>query len=91
VELVGGAGRPDQELAAHAQVAEQGVAGVERQPEVLAAPPGGVDPAAGEPIGEVGGPRQVPPDRTRVPYLDRVDAMSDGELLQAATDDLDLG
>ena len=41
VALVGYAGRLHQHLAAHAEVAEEGVAVVEGEPEVLAAPVGG--------------------------------------------------
>ena len=63
-------GALDQHLAAHAEVAEQGVAVVERQPEVLAAAAGGVDPAAGQRGGEAVGPARVAAYRARVQHLD---------------------
>ena len=56
------------ELAAHAEVAEQRVAAVERQPEVLAASAGGHDPAAGERGGEAGRAARVPAYRARVQH-----------------------
>ena len=59
----------DEQLAAHAEVGEQGVAVVERQPEVLAAAPGGLEPAAGERRGEAGRAAEVAADRARVEDL----------------------
>ena len=70
VPLVGRAGRLDQHLAAHAEVAEQGVAVVERQPEVLAAAAGGLDPAAGQRGGEAGRAARVAAYRAGVQHLD---------------------
>ena len=70
VPLVGRRGRLDQDLAAHAEVAEQRVAVVERQPEVLAAAAGRLDPAAGQRRGEAGRAARVTAHRTRVQHLD---------------------
>ena len=83
VPLVGGAGGLHEHLAAHAEVAEQGVAVVERQPEVLAAPAGGLDPAAGQGGGEAGGPARVAADRARVQHLDLGQPGADDVALQA--------
>ncbi len=72
-------------------MAEHGVAGVEREPEVLAAAAGGEHPAAGEPVREVGGPGGVPAHRARVQHLDPLDRPADDVRVQAAADHLDLG
>jgi hypothetical protein len=90
VSLVGGVGRLHQHLAAHAEVAEQGVAGVQGQPQVLAAAAGVGERAPGEPGDEVVGAGQVPADGTGVEHLDRGDAPVEHVRLEAATYDLDL-
>ncbi len=89
-----------QQLAAHAEVGEQGVLGHRRrarrpyrhgQPQVLAAAAraGDGEPAGGG--GEVVGAGRVPPDRARVQHLGRADGAADDMPFQAPADDLDLG
>ena len=54
VPLVGVPGGLDEQLTAHPEVAEEGVAVVEREPEVLAASAGRLEPAPGQCGGEAG-------------------------------------
>ncbi len=91
VSLVGGSGGLHQHLAAHAEVAQQGVAAVERQPEVLAAAPGRGDAVPGQAGGEVVGAGEVTAHRPRVQHLDAGDGAPDDVGLEATTDHLDLG
>jgi hypothetical protein len=89
-----------QQLAAHAEVGEQGILGHRRrarrrlrhgQPQVLAAAarPGDGEPARGG--GEVAGAGLVPPHRAGVQHLGRTDGAPDNVPFQAPADDLDLG
>ena len=75
----------------HPEVAEQRVAVVERQPEVLAAPAGRLDPAAGQRGGEAGRAARVAPHRARVQDVDPGDRRAEHVPLEAGADDLDLG
>jgi len=84
-------GGTDQELSAHAQVRDQRVGGVEREPQVLAASAGPQHRPAGEPGGKVDASCRVPPNRARVQDRDPVDRAPDDPPLQAPADDLDLG
>ena len=70
---------------------EQGVAVVEREPEVLAPPPGGLDAAAGQRLGEAGGPADVTAHRAGVQHVDAGDRGAEHVALEAGADDLDLG
>jgi hypothetical protein len=81
----------DEELPAHAEVGQEGVGVVQRQPEVLAAAAHpGHDPARGGGC-EVRRSGQVPADRARVEDLDGVDAVTHDVLRQTSAYDLDLG
>ena len=91
VPFGGGGGRLHQHLAAHAEVAEQGVTGVQRQPQVLAAAAGVGEGAPGQPGDEVVGPGEVPSDRAGVQHLHCGDVPVQHVTREAATDDLDLG
>ena len=53
--------RVEPELAAHPQMGQHGVSVGQREPQVLAPPPGFVDGLADQPVFEVGDPRQMPP------------------------------
>ena len=87
----------DQQLAAHAEVRDEGAAGRRavrlghRQPQVLAAPVRGGERAAGQGGDEVLGALEVPPDGPRVVHLDGGHRAPGDPLLQAAPDHLDLG
>ena len=92
VPLVGGAGGLHEHLAAHAEVAEQGVAAVEGQPEVLAAPAGAPRP------GGRSARRRSRRGRARSRRTGRGCSTSTGSMvraddvaLEAGADDLDLG
>ena len=89
--VVGGPGRLHEQLPAHAQVAEQGVPVVQGQPEVLAASPGGLDPASGEGQREALGTARVAADRARVEDVDPGDGPAEHVAGEARPDDLDLG
>ena len=91
VPLVGYAGRLHQHLAAHAEVAEQGVAAVEGEPEVLPASVGSGERAPGQAGGEVGRTAGVAAYRTGVQDLDGDDRAAQDVGLEAGADDLDLG
>ena len=86
-----GGRRLHEQLAAHAEVGQEGVAVVERQPQVLAAAPGLLDAPAGQPGREVVGAGGVAPYRTGMQYVDRGDGAADHVGLEAEADDLDLG
>jgi len=81
----------DEELTAHAEMAEHGVASVELHPEVLAATPDTDDRPLLEAVDEVGGARNVPPQRPDVVDGHAGDGVPDNMVGDAATDDLDLG
>jgi hypothetical protein len=83
--------RHDEQLPAHAEVPGQGVAGVQRQPQVLAPPLRRQDGAPGEPADEVVGTRSVPAHRARVRDLHLLDRASRDAALQPEPDGLDLG
>ena len=91
VALVGGSALLHQQLAAHPEVAEEGVAVVEREPEVLAAAQGALEPATGQRGGEAGRAAQVAAYRTGVQDGDRLDGAADDVAGQAVADGLDLG
>ena len=80
----------DEQLAAHAQVREQGVL-ARRQPQVLAPAPGAVQAAPGQRGLEVGRAGQMAAHRARVQDLDGLDGPADDVVLQATADGLDLG
>ena len=83
--------RHDQQLAAHAQVPGERVAGVQRQPQVLAAALGGKQRPALEQRAEVVGAGLVPAHRPGVRDLDPLDHPARDAALEAAAHDLDLG
>jgi hypothetical protein len=72
-------------------VGDDRVAGVEREPEVLAAPADVEDLAVGEDGGEVLGAGQVAADGAGVVYLDGVDGPAGDPAGQALAYRLDLG
>src|SRR5690606_27456294 len=72
-----------QHLPGHAEMAEDGVAGVQREPEVLPAPPHRGDGAAGERGGEVGPACGVAPYGAGVQHVDRLDLSPDHPLGKA--------
>jgi hypothetical protein len=80
-----------QELAAHPEVREQGVAVVEGEPEELSTPDDVDHPGTGQPIGEVDRPLQVPTHRPGMQNLHRTEPGSDDPVRQAPPDDFDLG
>jgi hypothetical protein len=71
-------------------VSEERVAVVEWQPEILAPPPSGLEPATGQCGREPSRPTQVSSDRTRMEYVDARDRGADDMALEAGADDLDL-
>ena len=81
----------EQELPAHAEMAQQGVSPVESQPEVLAPAPGVDDRAAGEAGGEVVRPGEMAAHRARIEHGDVGDGAANDVLGESAADDLDLG
>jgi hypothetical protein len=83
--------RYDEQLPAHPEVTDERVAGVERQPQVLAAAQRRVDTPAGEQVDEVALPGQVTADRARVRHGDRGDPAPDDAAGETEADDLDLG
>jgi hypothetical protein len=91
VLLVRRVGALDEQLPAHAEVGGDGLAGVQRQPQVLAAALRRGDRPAHDPPGEVRGTGLVPPDRPGVVHLDRVDGPAGHPPREAVADDLDLG
>jgi hypothetical protein len=72
-------------------VAEDRVAAVEGQPEVLPTPARRDHPAAGGERGEVVGTGKVPAHRSGMEYVDPLDDAAHDVALEATTDDLDLG
>jgi len=80
-----------EELTAHPEVAQECVAGVEGEPEVLPAAPRGGHAGALECLGEVVGTGEVTTHRTGMEDLDLVDAMADQVAFHPAAHDLDLG
>jgi hypothetical protein len=91
VLLVLGGRRLHQQLAAHAEVADDRVAGVEREPEVLAAAGHVEDRAAGQHGDEMRVAGQMAADRAGVVHLDGRDGPAGHPLGQALPDGLDLG
>ena len=92
VLLVGCALRLDEQLAAHAEVRENGSGLVgERKPEVLAATLRQPDPVPLQPCPEVLAARDVPAHRARMQHLYVGDDPSADPALQTASYDLDLG
>ncbi len=89
--LGGGVGRLDEELTAHAEVSEQRVAVVERQPEVLAPPAGALDPATGQRGGEALRAARVAAHGPRVQHLDAGDGAAHRVPLEAHAHHFDLG
>src|SRR6185503_8861285 len=73
VALVGVPGLLHEQLTTHPQVAEEGVAVVERQPEILAAPTGRLEAAPGQGSGEPGGAAVVTAYRTGMEHGDGPD------------------
>jgi hypothetical protein len=69
----------------------QGVAAVQRQPQVLAPAAGRDQRAAAQRGGEVDRPGGVSPYRAGVEDLDGTDGVPHDMALEAGTDDLDLG
>jgi hypothetical protein len=84
-------GRLDQELAAHAQVADDRVTGIQQQPQVFAAAGDIEDGAPGQHRDEVGVAGQVAADRAGVVHLDRRDGATGHPLGQPLPDGLHLG
>ena len=82
--------RTQPELARHAEVREDRRAVVERQPQVLTAPPRIDDRPAGERTNEVECARQMAPDRSRMQHFDRVDRSTDRPRGEALADRFDL-
>ena len=78
------------QLAAHAQVDDQGRAVVEAEQQVLAGPVDRLDGVALEPGAELLGAR-VATDRAPVAHLDRLDLPADDLALEVAPDGLDFG
>ena len=78
VPLVGCARVLEQHLAAHPEVAEQRVVVVEGEPQVLAAAPGGLDPAPHESGDEARRAARVAAHRPRMQHLDRADGARRG-------------
>ena len=91
VPLLRAVRRLHQDLARHPEVAEQRVAVVERQPEVLAAPAGRLDPPPGQRLGEAGRAARVAPHRARVQHVHPGDRRAEHVPLEPGADDLDLG
>ena len=83
--------RLHEQLAAHAQMCENGVTAVERKPQVLATPPRCLDPPPHEQSREVVCSGNVTTDSARVSDRDVGNAPSHDPALQAPPDDLDLG
>ena len=76
---------------ASATSAADGVRVVEREPEELAAPHGGLHPPAGQTALEVGGSPAVPGERAIIEHLDTGDARTRDGGFESGPDDLDLG
>ena len=91
VSLVGGISRLHQQLPAHAEVGQQRVAAVEREPEELAPASGVGDHSPLEHSGEVGSAAEVTSHRSRVQDLHRLQAAPHDVALEAAAHHLDLG
>ncbi len=89
--LVGGVGGLHEQLAAHAEVAEEGVTVVEGQPQVLAAAPGRLDAAPGQGVGEPRGAARVAAHGAGMEDVDPGDGGAEDVALEAGPDDLDLG
>jgi hypothetical protein len=94
----GRVGVRDEELPAHAEVAEHGISAastvhrvLELHPEVLAAAGGADDRAALEAVDEVGRAGQVAAQRADVVHRDGADRVTDHVVGDAESDDLDLG
>ncbi len=84
-------GRDDEELAAHPEMPREGVAGVEREPEVLSPAAGREDRPAGQQVDEVLRAGLVPSDGAGMADLHGGDLTAGHALLQAEPDDLHLG
>src|SRR4051812_16700479 len=95
VLLVRGVGRADEQLTAHAEVGDEGLAPAalrsgQREPEVLAAPGRGLDREAGEAGGEVIPAADVPTDGAGVTDLHGGGRTAGDPALQAVAHGLDL-
>jgi len=84
-------GRPQQHLAAHAEVPDDRPLAAERQPQELAPAHGGGDRRTRRERLEVAGCRVMPRERTWVEHVDRRDARTGDRRRQAGAHDLDLG
>ena len=91
VRLVGSIGWLDEQLATHAEMSEDRVTAVEREPQVLAAPARCLDPPPDEQSREVVCSGNVTADGARMSDRDVGDAPTHDPALEAAPDDLDLG
>src|SRR5690606_18398277 len=91
VLLVRDTRRLHEHLPAHAQVADDGFARGQLQPQVLAAPSHGFDTLPGQAPGEVDRPENMPPYRTLVQHVDAANRAATDVLGQPATDGLDFG
>jgi hypothetical protein len=69
---------------------DEGLVGAERDPEVLAAPPGRTEPLPGQPSGQVRGAGKVTTYGSGVEHLDPFDHAPGRCRDQTASDDLDL-
>jgi hypothetical protein len=78
-------------LTRHAEVPDERRVVVERQPEVLAPPPGAHDRATGELGGEVERAGHVPAYRARMQHLYRLDPAAGDPFVQAQPHRFDLG
>ncbi|BDZ56129.1 hypothetical protein GCM10025870_32020 [Agromyces marinus] len=83
--------RAQQQLPAHAEVADQCGASGQRHPQELAAPHRGLDALAGQQRLEIAGCRVVPLQRPGVEHLDPGDVRARDRRREPRTDDLDLG
>ena len=91
VELVRRGGGLHQELAGHAEVGQQRVLVVERQPQELAAAPRRGQGSAAKPLGEVDGAGDVAADRAGCEDVDIDDLGVEDVAFEALSDDLNLG
>jgi len=91
VGVVRRAARREPELSRHAEVRDDRIAVVQRQPQVFAASADIGHRTARERVHKVDGTRGVPPDGAWVQHLDRLDRPADGPREQAVADGLHLG
>src|SRR3954469_19166458 len=83
--------RYDEQLPAHAEMSEDCVAGVQWQPQVLAATTGTVDAPSFEDRAEVFRSCEVASYGARVRHDDGLDASAADSLFESATHDFDFG